>query len=84
MELSTHQEKVFARLVRADCNLQIAGYGRAAHLSAARALVRKGLAMSWLTGYYCITPAGRLYAKSIAHPMLRDNAGDKPPQVGFD
>ena len=77
-DLSIHQEKVFGWLVKADLNVQIAGDGRAAQLSAARALVRKGLARTWRTGFYCISPEGRAYAKSINHPMLMQSDADSP------
>lgn len=74
-ELSVHQQKVFGWLVKADTNVQIAGYRRAAQLSAARALVRKGLAHTWRTGFYCLSQQGREYDKAIDHPMLQRAAG---------
>jgi hypothetical protein len=38
---------------------QIAGHGRAPYLSAARGLMRRGLANSWETGVYWISSQGR-------------------------
>jgi hypothetical protein len=62
--LSAAQKKVLLVLSRDPNKLprQIAGFGAAPYLSAARALVRKGLAKSGAqTGYYGITPAGDTY-----------------------
>ena len=60
-QLSPTQQKVLRRLGRqhAGDHGQIAGHGMAPYLSAARALARKGLAITFRTGCYHITPAGR-------------------------
>ena len=59
MELSDTQKKVLRILAKRQGEVQLAGHGRAAYLSAARALVRKGLARTWHTGKYATTEAGR-------------------------
>ena len=64
--LSTHQLKILTYLVNVGSIVQIAGYGRAGSLSAARALVRKGLASSALrTGYFSATVSGKNHIKYL-------------------
>ncbi len=60
-EISKTQMRVLGRMARYPNHLpmQIAGFGMAPQLSAARALVRKGLARAGSkTGHYKITEAG--------------------------
>ena len=60
--LSETQVKVMRYIRKHDLNdttEQIAGHGRAPWLSACRALVRRGLARTWRSGYYGLTDAGR-------------------------
>lgn len=55
-------------------SVQIAGYGRAAWLSASRALVRRGLVRPGTqTGYYALTDEGR----TMADAMLAASEGPK-------
>ena len=62
-ELSATQTKVLLFISRhPNANAQIAGYGRAPWLSAARALVRRGLAGTYLTGHYYLTDEGKALA----------------------
>lgn len=75
--LSATQLKVLQRLAKDPNKLprQLAGYGAAPYLSAARALVRKGLAKNGTkTGYYGITKAGddflRFNAMYTAKPAI--------------
>jgi len=62
MELSEAQVRVL-RFVHRGLNnsRQVAGYGNAGKLSAANALVRKGLLGSYRTGHYYVTNAGEAY-----------------------
>ena len=58
--LSDKQQKLLKKLYRHRnySNYQIAGYGNIGEYNSAKALVRKGLAKSYLTGFFYITPAG--------------------------
>ena len=60
-QLSVTQQRVLKWIYREPnrCEVQVAGHGRAPLLSAARALVRKGLARTFNTGRYAATEAGR-------------------------
>jgi hypothetical protein len=58
-ELSKHQQKLLKWLGADQCGRQVAGYGMAKWLSAARALQRRGLADSYRTGSYFVTEKGR-------------------------
>jgi hypothetical protein len=62
--LTETQEKVL-KLVAKSLNgqRQIAGHGMGPYLSAARALVRKGLLGSYQTGHFYITDEGKAAAK---------------------
>lgn len=60
IDLSPTQRKVLIVLARNQVAIPLAGKGRAPYLSAARALVRKGLAFAGQhTGHYGATEAGR-------------------------
>ncbi len=78
--LSAAQEKVLRFLSKDPNRLprQLAGYGAAPHLSAARALVRKGLVRAGTrTGYYGITADGvehlRLNAEAMRHARKEES-----------
>lgn len=58
---SAIQERALRWLCRNQCEVQIAGHGRAAWLSAANALMRRGLARSYRTGRFYATDAGRAW-----------------------
>lgn len=62
-DLSETQQKMLRILVSRGGNVQVAGYGRAKWLSAARALMRRGLADSYHTGKYYATDAGKALLK---------------------
>jgi hypothetical protein len=69
MILSPTQQRVLRIVSKApNGQRQIAGHGMAPFLSAARALVRKGLLRSWQTGHYCITDEGEAYMKQLESP----------------
>jgi len=59
--LSPTQKRVLLRVSRCPYDVQLAGYGRAPLLSAARALVRKGLLGSYQTGCFYLTKAGEKF-----------------------
>jgi hypothetical protein len=61
MELSETQIKVMRILAKRSGEVQLAGHGMAPYLSAARALVKKGLAKTWHTGKYAATDDGKKY-----------------------
>jgi len=63
---SAIQETMLRILVKRG-QTQVAGYGRAKWLSAARALVRRGLAFTYRTGHYCPDEAGKQWVKD--HPQ---------------
>ena len=58
--LSDKQQKLLKKLYRYrnHSSYQVAGYGNIGEYNSAKALVRKGLAESYLTGFFYITPAG--------------------------
>jgi len=59
---SPTQEQMLRYLV-ARGHTQVAAHGRAPWLSASRALVRRGLANSWRTGWYAPTEEGKQWVK---------------------
>ena len=66
-EISETQKRVLRMLVKWPYSVerQLAGKGMAPFLSAANALVRKGLATSYLTGCFAATDAGRELAEAL-------------------
>lgn len=63
---SETQKKVLRYLARQpNGSGQIAGYGRAAELSASRALARRGLLGNSRTGHYFLTDEGRIIAAEL-------------------
>jgi len=77
-DLSETQKLVMRYIRRHSGNIgghvQIAGNGRAPWLSASRALVRKGLAITYRSGRYALTPEGREIADKL-HAALKDGGG---------
>lgn len=64
MDISQTQQKVLMFLADAQGPRNLTGHGRAPYMSAARALVRKGLAYQGTrTGHYGATEAGRTLIK---------------------
>ena len=66
---SETQEKmlrILCSLCKSSYHTQVAGHGRVKWLSAARALVRRGLAATYRTGWYAPTDVGRAWV--VAHP----------------
>jgi hypothetical protein len=60
--LSRTQRYVLQWLATDTISVQIAGHGNAPYLSAARALVRRGLAWTYATGHFGLTDKGRALA----------------------
>jgi len=73
---SAIQETMLRILVKRG-QTQVAGYGRAKWLSAARALVRRGLAFTYRTGFYCPDEAGKKWVAD--HPP--NAAGQTPSEA---
>lgn len=61
---SAIQERLLRRLAKEQTQSQIAGYGMAQWLSAARALERRGLASSYRTGWYYATESGEEWVRA--------------------
>jgi len=70
-ELTDIQLKMLKHLYRRKqagiIYVPIAGYGNAPYLSACRALVRKGLATTYKTGFFDITEAGENLLLELAN-----------------
>ena len=62
VELSETQYKVLLHLSNFSEEQQLAGYRKAKYLSAAHALVRKGLAATFRTGHFKLTERGHQLA----------------------
>ena len=66
IELSGRQASMLMWLRKHDDHIvQIAGYGRAPHLSIAHALVRRGLAFTFRTGCFSLTEEGEERADKL-------------------
>lgn len=64
-------QSLVLRIVNSGLNgrRQVAGYGAAPKLSAAHALVRKGLLRTHETGIFHITDEGRMFLRNSADPL---------------